>query len=99
MAVTLTSLADIATLGFDSIIDVRSPSEWAEDHVPGAVSLPVLDDAERARVGTIYKQVSPFTARKLGAALVARNAALHLEGALADKPGEWKPLELLAGRA
>jgi tRNA 2-selenouridine synthase len=52
----------------------------------------VLDDAERARVGTIYKQVSPFTARKLGAALVARNAAAHLEGALVDKPGGWRPL-------
>ena len=92
MPITLTSLGDITSLGFDTIIDVRSPAEWADDHVPGAVSLPVLDDDERARVGTIYKQVSPFTARKLGAALVARNAALHLEGALADKPGGWKPL-------
>jgi tRNA 2-selenouridine synthase len=92
MPIALTSLADIPALGFDTIIDVRSPSEWADDHVPGAVSLPVLDDAERARVGTIYKQVSPFTARKLGAALVARNAALHLEGPLADMPGGWRPL-------
>jgi tRNA 2-selenouridine synthase len=63
-----------------------------EDHIPGAINLPVLDDAERARVGTVYKQVSPFTARKLGAALVARNAAAHLEGPLADKPGGWRPL-------
>jgi tRNA 2-selenouridine synthase len=92
MPITLTSLADIPALGFDTIIDVRSPSEWADDHVPGAINLPVLDDAERARVGTIYKQISPFTARKLGAALVARNAALHLEGALADMAGGWKPL-------
>jgi len=52
----------------------------------------VLDDAERARVGTIYKRESPFRARKVGAALVARNAALHLEGPLADKPGGWQPL-------
>ena len=52
----------------------------------------MLDDEERARVGTIYKQVSPFTARKLGAALVARNAAAHLEGVLADRPGGWRPL-------
>ncbi len=92
MALTLTSLADLAAQDFDDIIDVRSPAEYAEDHLPGAISLPVLDDDERARVGTIYKQVSPFTARKLGAALVARNAALHLEGALADKPGGWRPL-------
>ena len=92
MAVTLTSLADLAALGFDDIVDVRAPAEYAEDHLPGAISLPVLDDAERARVGTVYKQISPFTARKLGAALVARNAAAHLEGALADKPGGWRPL-------
>ena len=92
MALTLTSLADLASHGFDDIIDVRAPAEYAEDHLPGAISLPVLDDEERARVGTIYKQVSPFTARKLGAALVARNAAMHLEGALADKPGGWRPL-------
>jgi tRNA 2-selenouridine synthase len=92
MAITLTSLTELAGLGFDDIIDVRAPAEWAEDHLPGAISLPVLDDDERARVGTIYKQVNPFTARKLGAALVARNAAAHLEGALADKPGGWRPL-------
>lgn len=92
MAITLTSLADLATLGFDDIIDVRAPAEYAEDHLPGAISLPVLDDAERARIGTVYKQISPFTARKMGAALVARNAAMHLEGALADRPGGWRPL-------
>ena len=92
MAVTLTSLTDIFDLGFDDIIDVRAPAEYADDHIPGAISLPVLDDAERAEVGTIYKQVSPFKARKVGAALVARNAAVHLQGALAEKPGAWKPL-------
>ena len=92
MAITLTSLSDLAGHGFDDIIDVRAPAEWAEDHLPGAVNLPVLDDAERAEVGTIYKQVSPFTARKVGAALVAANAARHLQGALADKPGGWRPL-------
>ena len=92
MAVALTSLTQIDALGFDTIIDVRSPAEWAEDHVPGAISLPVLSNEERARVGTIYKQESPFRARKIGGALVARNAAAHLEGPLADKDGGWKPL-------
>ncbi len=92
MAVTLTTLTDIFTLGFDDIIDVRASAEFAEDHIPGAISLPVLDDAERAEVGTIYKQVSSFTARKVGAAKVARNAARHLEGPLADKTGGWRPL-------
>jgi tRNA 2-selenouridine synthase len=92
MNVTLTSLADLADLPFDQIIDVRSPAEWAEDHIPGAINLPVLDDAERARVGTIYKQESPFLARKIGGALVAQNAARHLMGPLADKPGSYRPL-------
>jgi tRNA 2-selenouridine synthase len=92
MAITLSSLTDLAKSGFDDIIDVRAPAEYAEDHLPGAISLPVLDDEERARVGTIYKQVSPFTARKVGAALVAKNAAKHLEGPLADRPGGWRPL-------
>jgi tRNA 2-selenouridine synthase len=82
-----------ATLAdFDAVIDARSPSEYAQDHIPGAISLPVLDDAERARVGTIYKQVSPFEARKLGAAIVAKNIAHHLEHTLAGFARGWRPL-------
>jgi tRNA 2-selenouridine synthase len=77
---------------YDTIIDVRSPSEFAEDHIPGAINCPVLDDAERAEIGTLYKQSSPFEAKKKGAALVARNIGAHIEGALLDKPREWKPL-------
>ena len=92
MALTLTSLMQLPSLGFDALIDVRSPAEYAEDHLPGAINLPVLDDAQRATVGTIYKQQSPFSARKLGAALVARNAAQHLQGPLAEMPGGWRPL-------
>lgn len=89
---SLTSLRSIAATGADTIIDVRAPSEFAEDHVPGAINLPVLSDAERAEVGTIYKQHSPFLARKVGAALVARNAAAHLQGPLAEYDGAWQPL-------
>lgn len=92
MALTLTSLTQISEAGYDDILDVRAPAEFAEDHLPGAINLPVLDDAERAQVGTIYKQQSPFLARKVGAALVAANAARHLQGPLADKPGNWRPL-------
>lgn len=77
---------------FDDIIDVRSPSEFGQDRIPTAHNLPVLDDDERARVGTIYTQQSPFLARKIGAALVARNAAQHIETALADRLGGWRPL-------
>ena len=71
---------------FDTIIDTRSPAEFAEDHVPGAISCPVLDNDERARVGTIYKQVSPFEAKKIGAALVARNISFHIEKSFKEKP-------------
>jgi tRNA 2-selenouridine synthase len=77
---------------FDAIIDVRSPAEFALDHVPGAINLPVLDDAERAEVGTLYVQTSRFLARRVGAAKVARNIAAHLEGALADRPAGFQPL-------
>jgi len=77
---------------FDAILDVRSPSEYALDHVPEAVSCPVLDDAERARIGTLYQQVAPFEAKKRGAALVAKNIARHVETAFADKPPGWRPL-------
>ncbi len=91
--IQVVSAADSATLApFSAIIDVRSPSEFAEDHVPGAISLPVLDDAERAQVGTIYVQESRFRARRVGAALVSRNVARHLETALADKGGDFRPL-------
>lgn len=86
------TLSDLLNHGFDTVIDVRSPAEFAEDHVPGAINLPVLSNEERARVGTMYKQVSPFDARKLGAALVFRNAAGHIEDALAHHEGGWRPL-------
>ncbi|MEM6760451.1 MAG: tRNA 2-selenouridine(34) synthase MnmH [Pseudomonadota bacterium] len=88
----LSQFSDVAALDYDTIIDVRSPSEFAEDHVPGAINLPVLDDEERARVGTMYKQESPFKARKVGAALVFENAARHLRTRLSDRPGNWRPL-------
>jgi tRNA 2-selenouridine synthase len=82
----------VAQAHFDAVIDTRSPSEYAEDHIPGAVSAAVLDDAERAEIGTLYKQVSPFDAKKRGAALVARNIALHLLEKFSDKGRAWKPL-------
>jgi len=93
MSIEVTEAVDAQSLaGFDAILDVRSPGEFAEDHVPGAENLPVLDDAERAVVGTIYVQQSRLLARRIGAAHVARNIAGHLEGALANRPGSFHPL-------
>jgi tRNA 2-selenouridine synthase len=77
---------------FDAIIDARSENEYAEDHLPGAVNWPSLDNAQRHEVGTLYKQVSPFDARKRGAALVSANIARHIEQHVMDKPKGWKPL-------
>ena len=77
---------------FDALIDARSPAEYALDRLPGALNWPSLNDAERALVGTEYKQVSPFAARKRGAVLVARNIAAHVEREAMDKPKDWKPL-------
>jgi tRNA 2-selenouridine synthase len=86
-------LVNVAQLAeFDEVIDTRSESEFAEDHIPGAINCPVLNDAERARVGTLYKQVSAFDAKKLGAALVSRNIAHHLETLFAQRPRTWHPL-------
>ena len=77
---------------FDLVIDVRSPAEFALDHIPGAVNYPVLNNEERATVGTLYKQESPFAAKKLGAALVSKNIATHLENHFLEFPREWRPL-------
>lgn len=77
---------------YHMVIDVRSPSEFAEDHAPGAVNLAVLDDAERAEVGTVYVQDCAFRARKIGAAMAARNIARHLDERLSEMPGGWRPL-------
>ena len=86
----LVRYADLAA--FDEIIDVRTPAEFAEDHAPGAINCPVLDDAQRVEVGTLYKQVSPFAAKKIGAAYVAENIAYHLRHSFQDRPKDWKPL-------
>ncbi|KRC85462.1 tRNA 2-selenouridine synthase [Achromobacter sp. Root83] len=77
---------------FDEIIDVRTPLEYADDHIPGACNAPVLSNDERVLIGTMYKQVSPFEASRAGAALVARNIARHLETTFAERPQGWRPL-------
>lgn len=87
---TVAQLAESAE--FSAIIDARSPAEFADDHLPGAINCPALSDEERAHVGTLYKQVSAFEAKKIGAARVARNIARHIEEHFLDKPKDWRPL-------
>src|SRR5215212_5067991 len=87
LAATVPQVSD-----FDEVIDVRSEAEFAEDHIPGAINCPVLDNSERALVGTLYKQTSSFDAKKLGAALVSANIARHLRERFHDRPRNWRPL-------
>lgn len=77
---------------FDCIIDVRTPAEFAHDHIPGAINCPVLDDEQRIQVGTMYKQIGSFEAKRLGAALVAENISRHLQQSWQQKPREWRAL-------
>src|SRR5688500_10488504 len=87
LAVTVAQLSE-----FDEVIDVRSEGEYREDHIPGAINCPVLDNSERALVGTVYKQTSSFDAKKVGAALVSANIARHIRERFQDRPRTWKPL-------
>jgi tRNA 2-selenouridine synthase len=86
-----TKIGVVSLPDYPERIDVRSPAEFAIDHLPGAVNLPVLNDAERKQVGTLHAQESAFAARKLGAALVARNIARIVELHCAAKPRDWAP--------
>jgi tRNA 2-selenouridine synthase len=92
MAIEYSSLDAILNHGFDTVIDVRSPAEYAEDHIPGAINLPALSNDQRAKVGTIYTQISAFDGRKIGAGMVIRNVADHIDGPLMEKDGRWRPL-------
>ncbi|MEO8936166.1 MAG: rhodanese-like domain-containing protein, partial [Burkholderiaceae bacterium] len=74
----------------ETIIDARSPSEFAINHIPGAVNCPVLSDEERRIVGTLYKEQGPFEARRVGGGFVAANLARHLATTMADRPAAWK---------
>lgn len=76
---------------FSEIIDVRSPEEFAIDHIPGAINLPVMNNREREEVGTLYKD-SPFEARRLGASYVSANASQYLREHLRNKPSDYAPL-------
>jgi tRNA 2-selenouridine synthase len=94
MSLTTLSAADLISQlhEFDTVIDVRSEGEFDEDHLPGAINWPTLNNDERREIGTLYKQVNAFEAKKRGAAIAARNIAGHIDREVIDKPKDWKPL-------
>lgn len=77
---------------YSAIIDARTEDEYALDHLPGAQNWPSLKNAERIVIGTLYKQVGPFEAKKKGAAMVAANISKHIENHVFDLPKDWQPL-------
>ena len=93
---SLTTLSATDLIGqlheFDTVIDARSEGEFDEDHLPGAINWPTLNNDERREIGTLYKQVNAFEAKKRGAAIAARNIAGHIDREVIDKPKDWKPL-------
>lgn len=77
---------------FDTVIDARSEGEYAEDHLPSAVNWPTLNNDERRDIGTLYKQVNAFEAKKRGAAIAARNIAAHIDREVIEKTKDWRPV-------
>ncbi|MEB3319302.1 MAG: tRNA 2-selenouridine(34) synthase MnmH [Cyanobacteriota bacterium] len=57
--------------GEGGLLDVRTPSEFLQGHIPGALNLPLFSDAQRAEVGTLYKRLGRQAAVRRGLALVA----------------------------
>ncbi len=69
------------------VLDVRSPGEFAHAHLPGAVNMPLFDNAERAEIGTIYKQIGKDTAVLRGLELVGPKLAGFVRTARELAPG------------
>ena len=92
MTIKRVKFSDIHIHDFDNVIDVRSPLEFEDDRIPGSINLPVLSNAEREMIGTMYKQKSKFEAKKLGASIVSKNISDHLKDYLYNKNRDWLPL-------
>ncbi len=69
------------------LLDVRTPTEYAQGHVPGAVNLPLFSDEERAEVGTLYKQVSPERAFLKGLDFAGAKMSWYVKEAMRLAPG------------
>ncbi|WP_025690497.1 tRNA 2-selenouridine(34) synthase MnmH [Paenibacillus zanthoxyli] len=70
-----------------TIIDVRSPSEYRDSTIPGSLNIPLFDDAERAEVGTLYKQTSVQAAKDRGLELVSAKLPAFIRQ-FAEIPGD-----------
>ena len=83
---------------FDTLIDARSPAEFALDRLPGAINCPVLDDeVSDASSARLYKQQGP-SRHGVGGAMVAANLARHLREQFADKTGCLEAAGVLLAR-
>lgn len=78
--------------GNSRVIDLRSPAEFQRDHLPGAVNVPLLDDEQRAIVGTLYKRESPRRAFEEGLGIIEARMGRMLERILGRPLGkdDWQ---------
>ena len=74
------------------IIDVRSPSEFNNDHIPGSINIPILNDQQRHDVGKTYKEVNPFKAKIMGASIISKNISKFLDNEFFSRKGSWQAL-------
>jgi tRNA 2-selenouridine synthase len=65
------ALAEALELDKPIFVDMRAPAEYADGHIPGAVSIPLFDDDERRIVGTIYHKNGPEEAKQQGLGIVS----------------------------
>jgi len=86
--VPMASAEDVIERAPRRLIDLRSPSEYAEDHLPGALSTPLFDDLERALIGTLYARSSPAAAFEEGRARTRAKIA-DFTASLAEQCG-WE---------
>ena len=70
------------------LVDARSEGEFAQSHIPGAINIPILDNAERIQVGTLYKQAGPEKATLKGFELVGPRFHLIQREALRKFPAK-----------
>ncbi len=80
------------------IIDVRSPAEFREFHINGAINVPIFSDEERAQVGTMYKQVGKEEAKMLGLSIVSPKLVKMVSGLKEIRASKEKPFLIYCAR-